>query len=264
MYVRLAFAVAAHLEPEILIVDDVLAVGDAQFQKKCLGKMEEAVTSQGRTVLFVSHNLGAIKFLTRTSLYLNRGRLEKMGPTEEVVNAYIMESLNTDTGGIIDLSSPACRRGTVKKPELNITFNTLQMKDVHGRNANVFFERDPITWELDMISKINARAVEIIVVILNFDGAVLFSGFYGPSDEFSEPGLYKVSCSFSPNLLRSGNYRVRLYLRAGHWQDVIAEAATFKMEPNPQDAQELSYASSHPGLLGMIRAEIKWGNVKKL
>jgi lipopolysaccharide transport system ATP-binding protein len=81
MYVRLAFAVAAHLEPEILVVDEVLAVGDAEFQKKCLGKMSE-VASGGRTVLFVSHNVSAIRSLTKRVLYLNRGRVSYDGSTE--------------------------------------------------------------------------------------------------------------------------------------------------------------------------------------
>jgi lipopolysaccharide transport system ATP-binding protein len=87
MYVRLAFAVAAHLEPEILIVDEVLAVGDAAFQEKCLGKMKE-VGRGGRTVLFVSHNLVAIRQLCRSGLWIDAGRLKQSGPVLEVVNVY--------------------------------------------------------------------------------------------------------------------------------------------------------------------------------
>jgi len=89
MYVRLAFAVAAHLEPEILIVDEVLAVGDAQFQKKCLGKMEDVSTREGRTVLFVSHHMAAIKALCKTAVYLDAGRIEFMGDSSSVVNRYL-------------------------------------------------------------------------------------------------------------------------------------------------------------------------------
>jgi lipopolysaccharide transport system ATP-binding protein len=88
MYTRLAFAVAAHLEPEILIVDEVLAVGDAAFQKKCLGKMGE-VAAGGRTVLFVSHNMGLIQALCRTALLLDSGRVEQLGPTAKVVARYL-------------------------------------------------------------------------------------------------------------------------------------------------------------------------------
>ena len=88
MYVRLAFAVAAHLDPEILIVDEVLAVGDAQFQKKCLGKMNEVSRTEGRTVLFVSHNLAAVKQLTTSCLYLLRGQVAAFGPTNLVLDRY--------------------------------------------------------------------------------------------------------------------------------------------------------------------------------
>lgn len=90
MYVRLAFAVAAHLEPEILIIDEVLAVGDAQFQKKCLGKME-AVGKEGRTVLFVSHNINAIHTLCPKCVLLNRGRVEAVGATGPVVEKYVVQ-----------------------------------------------------------------------------------------------------------------------------------------------------------------------------
>jgi lipopolysaccharide transport system ATP-binding protein len=87
MYVRLAFAVAAHLEPEILIVDEVLAVGDAEFQKKCLGKMKD-VAGHGRTVLFVSHNMGAVQTLCSSSIYLNAGRILDMGPSHIIISRY--------------------------------------------------------------------------------------------------------------------------------------------------------------------------------
>jgi lipopolysaccharide transport system ATP-binding protein len=89
MYVRLAFAVAAHLDPEILVVDEVLAVGDAEFQKKCLGKMQDVATNSGRTVLFVSHNMNAVKRLCRRAIYLRNGRLLTQGPTDSVVNEYL-------------------------------------------------------------------------------------------------------------------------------------------------------------------------------
>ncbi len=88
MYVRLAFAVAAHLEPEILIVDEVLAVGDAEFQKKCLGKIKDVAQAEGQTVLFVSHNLGAVEALCDRALYLDQGRVAAVGNTAEVLQAF--------------------------------------------------------------------------------------------------------------------------------------------------------------------------------
>ncbi len=91
MYVRLAFAVAAHLEPEILVVDEVLAVGDAEFQKKCLGKMKD-VSNEGRTILFVSHNMGAVRSLCPLTLYLAQGKIVTLGPTDEVTRLYLDQS----------------------------------------------------------------------------------------------------------------------------------------------------------------------------
>jgi lipopolysaccharide transport system ATP-binding protein len=92
MYVRLAFAVAAHLEPEILIVDEVLAVGDAEFQKKCLGKMKD-VAGHGRTILFVSHNLTAVRELCSTGVYLKNGGVEMDSKIGEVVSKYVFENI---------------------------------------------------------------------------------------------------------------------------------------------------------------------------
>ncbi|MEP7165514.1 MAG: ABC transporter ATP-binding protein [Ferruginibacter sp.] len=95
MYVRLAFAVAAHLEPEILVVDEVLAVGDAQFQKKCLGKMED-VSKHGRTVLFVSHNMGSIRTLCNKGILLREGRVDFIGPVQETIDSYSKNLLRKD------------------------------------------------------------------------------------------------------------------------------------------------------------------------
>lgn len=92
MYVRLAFAVAAHLEPEILIVDEVLAVGDAQFQKKCLGKMEDVSKNEGRTVLFVSHNMGVISQLCKKAILLSKGKLIQTGETRKVIDNYVLNT----------------------------------------------------------------------------------------------------------------------------------------------------------------------------
>lgn len=91
MYIRLAFSVAIHMELEILLVDEVLAVGDAEFQKKCLGKMDEITKKSGRTILFVSHNMAAVQSLCQRSILLRDGKIEKIGPTQEVVREYMKE-----------------------------------------------------------------------------------------------------------------------------------------------------------------------------
>ncbi|HWB21223.1 MAG TPA: ABC transporter ATP-binding protein, partial [Phycisphaerales bacterium] len=96
MYVRLAFAVAAHLEPEILIIDEVLAVGDAQFQRKCLGKMQEAARGEGRTVLFVSHNMPAVRSLCHSCVLLEGGRVTLRGSSDECVQRYLTAGMGDD------------------------------------------------------------------------------------------------------------------------------------------------------------------------
>lgn len=111
MYVRLAFAVAAHLEPEILIIDEVLAVGDAEFQKKCLGKMKDVATA-GRTVLFVSHNMGAIADLCDRVVILKNGQVYKIGSTEEMINEYINHNLQLNLKDSKTIQDTKLRRGS--------------------------------------------------------------------------------------------------------------------------------------------------------
>lgn len=101
MYVRLAFAVAAHLEPEILIVDEVLAVGDSEFQKKCLGKMQD-VSSSGRTILFVSHNMAAIQNLCDKAIYLKKGEIQTIGKSEEVISTYLQSTAEVQSIDLVD------------------------------------------------------------------------------------------------------------------------------------------------------------------
>ena len=103
MYVRLAFAVAAHLEPEILIIDEVLAVGDTEFQKKCLGKMDEVSRSQGRTVLFVSHNMDAVLKLCTRAVFIEAGRVRTIGDVKNVVPAYLQGQSSSPS--VVDLST---------------------------------------------------------------------------------------------------------------------------------------------------------------
>jgi lipopolysaccharide transport system ATP-binding protein len=104
MYVRLAFAVSAFLEPEILIVDEVLAVGDAEFQKKCLGRMKDVSTNDGRTILFVSHSMAAVKNICNTGLLLKNGRLDLLGSSDDVVNYYFSNFIQFNSESKVDLT----------------------------------------------------------------------------------------------------------------------------------------------------------------
>jgi len=130
MYVRLAFAVAAHLEPEILIVDEVLAVGDAQFQKKCLGKMED-VGKEGRTVIFVSHQMVAIQNLCQRAIWLNQGQLVNDEQTQIVISKYLSTSTNLSS---ISLGERKDRKGDGK-----IRFTSVQFQNEKWQNITYFY-----------------------------------------------------------------------------------------------------------------------------
>ena len=130
MYVRLAFAVAAHLEPEILVVDEVLAVGDSAFQKKCLGKMDD-VAKEGRTVLFVSHNMAAIKNLCQQVILLNKGEVITIGKTDIIIQKYL--EISTELSNI-PLAHRKDRQGNG-----DIRFISFQLQDNKGKPLNSFF-----------------------------------------------------------------------------------------------------------------------------
>jgi lipopolysaccharide transport system ATP-binding protein len=128
MYLRLAFAVAAHLEPEILLLDEVLAVGDAAFQKKCLGKMSE-VASDGRTVLFVSHNLAAVQQLTQRALLLLDGKLAAIGPTSAVIDQYVRLG-HDQPSGVYDLADTPRRWPELRR---EVEFVRIELEDYPNR-----------------------------------------------------------------------------------------------------------------------------------
>lgn len=129
MYVRLAFAVAAHLEPEILIIDEVLAVGDAQFQKKCLGKMEDVSEKEGRTILFVSHNMAAVEKLCNRGMLIDHGNIKFIGSPGEAITHYITSSAGNT---LSELRERSDRQGSGQVKIVGIEF-----KDVHGHTLDV-------------------------------------------------------------------------------------------------------------------------------
>jgi len=167
MYVRLAFAVAAHLEPEILIVDEVLAVGDAEFQKKCLGKMEDVATKEGRTVLFVSHNMGAVSTLCNQAIYLAKGRIQDIGATEQIVTEYISELFQNQEDDLQQLRIA----GLGKK----IKFTDIQL--ITNQGHIVLFGRS-LEYKMNILSLDNLNDLSIGASIYNSSGnciATLFT-----------------------------------------------------------------------------------------
>jgi lipopolysaccharide transport system ATP-binding protein len=165
MYVRLAFAVAAHLEPEILIVDEVLAVGDDAFQKKCLGKMREVAASHSRTVLFVSHNMSAVHGLCQRALLLEGGRTAAFGPTDEVVGRYLQQGGSSD-GRYVASGAGATRTAAIA---------AIELRNAQNETSSSFGNGSPLTVRIEY-----ARAAAFTdalcpsVVVRNGAGVPLF------------------------------------------------------------------------------------------
>ncbi|MDX2045553.1 MAG: ABC transporter ATP-binding protein [Chitinophagaceae bacterium] len=162
MYVRLAFAVAAHLEPEILIVDEVLAVGDAQFQKKCLGKMEDVSKNQGRTVLFVSHNMGVIAQLCQKAILLKKGKVFQQGDAKDVIENYLFDPDSQIAGQFIN-----------KTLEKHIYFETVTVKDIENHIRDNFSSDEVFVVELGIRMNTIDRELKIGLTLQSKTGDYL-------------------------------------------------------------------------------------------
>ncbi|WP_129022220.1 ABC transporter ATP-binding protein [Edaphocola flava] len=193
MYVRLAFAVAAHLESEILIVDEVLAVGDAEFQKKCLGKMGDVARGEGRTVLFVSHNLPSIKQLCKSSVYLKNGTLQMQGDTESVLMRY-----KNDTRLIHSSANAPLENGYFLIRQIDIT----PKDDKYEIDID-----DDFVISLTFDCKIANKSLALSINIFNDEDIHMFEAFVPFANESnSEVKSYTVKISIPGYMLNSGEY----------------------------------------------------------
>jgi len=207
MYVRLAFAVAAHLEPEILIVDEVLAVGDAQFQRKCLGKMGE-VSKGGRTILFVSHNMSAVAQLCTTGLLFQKGRLIKQAPVNEIVSAYLTSGSETGENHGLAGDLEVLRR--TKK----LFFRSAAVRTPAGAGSVDLDVREPFDVELSYEVPRPLTRVELSMRIMNADGRPVFTTLQSECSpaavEELKQGTYSTSVTVPGMLLMPGNYVIHI------------------------------------------------------
>ncbi|MGZ6315788.1 MAG: ABC transporter ATP-binding protein [Anaerolineales bacterium] len=198
MYVRLAFAIAAHLEPEILIVDEVLAVGDAAFQRKCLGKMGD-VSKHGRTVLFVSHNVSAINRLCSRTVLLDAGHLVLDGPTAEVTTAYLMGEGNSTASRSWDIGNAP---GTQEVRLLGV-----RLLKADGSSAAIASVQDAVTVRIDyLVGQPNTKFR--CAVMLRTQGVVAFSALEPTETSQENAGQYYSTVVIPPHLLSEGEYVV--------------------------------------------------------
>jgi lipopolysaccharide transport system ATP-binding protein len=200
MYVRLAFAVAAHLEPEILIVDEVLAVGDAQFQQKCLGKMEDVSRNEGRTVLFVSHNMGVISQLCNYAIMLREGKIKSIGGVKNIVNEYM-----ADNSSNVQVHFKAN-----ENPAANIFVDSVKITDDKNNVRNTFSSEEDFIVEAIVTMRECERELKIGLTLQSKTGDYI-STLIHPYANFIQLGD-KISCRF---LIKGGvivpnNYFIRV------------------------------------------------------
>ncbi len=253
MYLRLAFAVAAHLEPEILIVDEVLAVGDAEFQKKCLGKMGE-VAQQGRTVLFVSHNMSAILRLTQEAILLHKGKLILRGPTQEVVDHYL-------SSGQAQAGERLWEPEEIPASAAPFTPIRVAVCDRRGRVVDTVRSTEPFHIELEYRLEAPITGLRIGIYLSTIRGEYAFTSFdtddpqLFESHEVRPAGHYLSRVQIPADLLNEGRYTIGV------------NASSFGIRRYFLDESALSFnvdISGAPGTqwseprVGAVRPRLNW------
>lgn len=239
MYVRLAFSVAAHMESDILLVDEVLAVGDADFQRKCLGKMEEITKEKGRTIVFVSHNMSAIANLCTRTIVLNKGEISYVGNTEDAINKYTelhnqaKSEINTEN----DQSKPA-----------NIT--RVVMTDKTGKNNSEFPINEEFTIDIQYSCNDSLTNATLSLIFSGEDGnIILFSSEADKSGKLSsyEKGTYSCQIRVPAFLFNVGKYYINIIL---HQPNIItfSEVNDLGFEIiNINNPRSIIFQKKHPG-----------------
>ena len=248
MYLRLAFAVAAHLEPEILVVDEVLAVGDADFQRKCLGKMGD-VANSGRTVLFVSHNMSAILRLTQDSIVLDKGKVILNAPSSEAVDFYLNRGLSKVgerfwEGEEVPVSSAPFRPLAIR------------ILDKLGQVSDSVRSVDPIQIEIDYELTEDVTGLRVGFYLFTTRGEPIFTSFDIDSEELfkeftSRPkGVYTSRCTIPSNTLNEGRFLLGV------------NASSYGIRRYFQDDQALSFSVDASGAPGTHWPEARPGPVR--
>ncbi len=222
MYVRLAFAVAAHLDPEILVVDEVLAVGDAEFQKKCLGKMDEVSKQEGRTVLFVSHQMGMIAQLCGQSILMNNGKMIMKAETGKVIDAY-MKGMENKEAYTANLASVQEKEAYIAKQRLT---------DMEGKNISQITNHDPIVLEISIVIKSWNKDMELSISLQSKLKGRIFTVNKLVS-EFMQPGEQQKTVRFivPPNTITPNHYSWlnSLHIPGSKLVDVLWDECNFSI-----------------------------------
>jgi lipopolysaccharide transport system ATP-binding protein len=248
MYLRLAFAVAAHLEPEILVVDEVLAVGDAEFQRKCLGKMND-VAEQGRTVLFVSHNMSAILRLTTEAIVLNKGQLIKRAPTAEAVDFYLSSGQAESGQRVWDVD---------EVPAASQPFRpvAIRIKDGSGNVVDTVRSVEPVTIELEYQLDASITGLRVGMYISTMRGEYIFTSFDTDDakqyEQFGarQSGRYISRCEIPADFFNEGRYLLGV------------NASSFGVKRYFMDENALSFNVDVSGAPGTQWPEVRQGPLR--
>jgi len=256
MYVRLAFAVAAHLEPEILIVDEVLAVGDAQFQKKCLGKMQDISSQEGRTVLFVSHNMGTVSALCTKGIYLKKGGVDFIGTAEEAIGRYVND-INQDQGEQTWLDDSEAPGSAI------LRFRAVRIISEERTTSDVPIDKE-VHVEIDFSNHVAGTRVCPSVHLLDAMGVVVLTSANYPGASlqadpwFDRPcpvGKYRVRCTLPANFLNEGKYHISVFLHTNrtHVEARIDDALAFTVHETGEMRKEYTGPWA-----GVVRTRLGW------
>ena len=258
MLVRLGFAIAAHLEPEILVLDEVLAVGDAEFQKKALGKMQNVSSIEGRTVLFVSHNMQAVSNLCTRVILIDKGDIIQDDETQKVVRNYLM--FETLKNGTIEWAKE-------KAPgDSTLKLRAIKILDQDNYIRNHFFSKSFIRIQFDFeIYKLD-KSLVIGFDLTNEDGIIIFRSYQNDTSQKEWPelkiGHNSVYCEIPGELLREGTYYIcpKISLHNIKWIVNGDPLLSFDVELNHGISPLWSFynKSNRPGILALI---IPWKNV---
>ena len=206
MYVRLAFAVASHMEPDILLLDEVLAVGDLEFQKKCLDRMEQVTKNEGRTILFVSHNMEAVRQLCSTVVLLEKGKVVKVGPTNKIVNEYINRMFSTDGKEVI----------LPVKPHSPMSFTKISMENSEEKTTNKINHREDFFINLELETYSDVKNADIFITIKNSRHTDILLSCLSDSHESLPktftPGKYNFKVKFDGGYLMPDDYFIKIYI----------------------------------------------------
>ena len=254
MTVRLAFAVAAFLEPEILVIDEVLAVGDAEFQKKAIGKMQDISKGEGRTVLFVSHNMAAVKSLCTMGVVMEHGTIQFNGNIDEAINFYLSSEKSDFNSNSLD--------EFIKNQ--NDDFFILKKAFLYQDDTqdNYFYTNKElvINIEYKVIKEVLGLRIGFDLVDLN-SGIVIFRSFHDDLEKMSikiNEGCYLISVSIPANLLKNGVFGIKLAIGIHNVRWIVYDDdLMLKFNAINIDGLNSAYADSRPGL---IMPKLSWEN----